>query len=163
MLVSHTLTVFKYLYCIVFGCTEPWGRTILVEVNYQDVISLNIKSQFSLEEANQLVKVVLKITKKHQEDLSQLMHLLEVEKSHSKKSLLRSECEKVVSRWNQKIEKLGGRPSGIWFADFDFGRGYFCWKYPETKISHWHKYSEGFSKRKLLEKNFDVTLPEAIR
>jgi hypothetical protein len=36
-------------------------------------------------------------------------------------------------------------------ADFDNGEGFYCWKYPEIKINHWHGYQDGFSGRILVE------------
>jgi hypothetical protein len=32
-------------------------------------------------------------------------------------------------------------------VDFDNGDGYYCWSYPESAITHYHGYDEGFSGR----------------
>ena len=57
----------------------------------------------------------------------------------------------LIEQWQSKIERLGAKPKGLWLADFDNGSGYFCWKFPETKIKFFHGYNEGFSGRKSLE------------
>ena len=31
--------------------------------------------------------------------------------------------------------------------DFDKGDGYYCWKYPEPALNHFHGYEEGFGGR----------------
>jgi hypothetical protein len=56
----------------------------------------------------------------------------------------------LVEKWNNKMIRLGGRPKGVWLADFDNGQGYFCWKFPETDILHTHGYNEGFTGRRVI-------------
>lgn len=63
---------------------------------------------------------------------------------------LEKEIDLAVKLWQQKIEKLGARPQGLWLIDFDNGEGYFCWKFPERKIMFFHGYHDGFSGRKAL-------------
>ena len=112
------------------------------------VVNLNNKTVFSLEETNNLLSIINKITYKHQSLLNKTLTQLEQEGHLNNKSSLKIDAQKIIDDWNRKIKKLGAKPSGIWNADFDFGQGYFCWKFPETEITHWHKYSEGFSNRR---------------
>ncbi len=42
---------------------------------------------------------------------------------------------------------MGLEIKGVWLVDFDSGGGYYCWKYPETGLNHFHSYDEGFSGR----------------
>ncbi len=60
------------------------------------------------------------------------------------------EIDSTIRQWQQKIEKLGAKPKGLWLIDFDNGEGYFCWKFPEKKIMFFHGYHDGFSGRKAL-------------
>ncbi len=106
---------------------------------------------FNLEEANELVILIKKITEKHHEELNSILQQIELETSIALKETLKVEAQAIVDSWNKKIKKLGAKPSGVWFADLDFGEGYFCWKYPEEKITFWHGYNEGFTKRKFIE------------
>jgi hypothetical protein len=53
----------------------------------------------------------------------------------------------VVSRWTREIEALGAEAKGVWLVDFDNGSGYYCWRWPETALDHFHGYEEGFAGR----------------
>lgn len=54
---------------------------------------------------------------------------------------------KVVEEWANQIIALGLEIKGLWLVDFDSGAGYYCWKYPESALRHFHGYEEGFSGR----------------
>ena len=115
------------------------------------VVNLNSKSIFSLAETNHLLDLINKITTKYQDRLSKVVTRVEQEGNPNTKAHLKMEAQNIIDEWSSKIKKLGAKPSGVWNADFDFGEGYYCWKYPETSISHWHKYSEGFTNRRLVK------------
>lgn len=53
----------------------------------------------------------------------------------------------VVQDWARQITELGAEIKGLWLVDFDSGAGYYCWKYPEPGLGHFHGYEEGFSGR----------------
>ena len=57
----------------------------------------------------------------------------------------------LIKDWHAKIRKLGAEPKGLWVVDFDCGEGYFCWKYPESSVSHWHSYDTSYKDRVLLD------------
>ena len=44
------------------------------------------------------------------------------------------------------MEALGAEVKGVWLVDFDNGSGYYCWRWPETAIDHFHGYEEGFER-----------------
>ena len=121
-----------------------------MEVN-ERVINLNSKTVFTLHEANSLLDIVNKITAKYQNILNENLKLIEQEQNSNIKAELKIAAQEIIDRWNMKIKKLGAKPTGIWNADFDFGEGYYCWRYPENSISHWHGYSEGFINRKTID------------
>ena len=52
-----------------------------------------------------------------------------------------------VSRWAREMEALGVEVKGVWLVDFDTGAGYYCWKWPEPGLDHFHGYEEGFAGR----------------
>ena len=33
----------------------------------------------------------------------------------------------------------------MFLVDFDNGEGYYCWKWPEREVDHFHGYEEGFA------------------
>jgi regulator of sirC expression with transglutaminase-like and TPR domain len=53
----------------------------------------------------------------------------------------------VVQEWADEMRTLGLEIKGLWLVDFDSGAGYYCWKYPELALNHFHSYEEGFSGR----------------
>lgn len=57
------------------------------------------------------------------------------------------EVEAAVSRWAREMEALGLDVKGPWLVDFDTGSGYYCWKWPEVELAHFHGYDEGFAGR----------------
>ena len=57
------------------------------------------------------------------------------------------ERETIVRAWAEEIQSMGIEVKGIWLVDFDSGAGYYCWKYPEPALNHFHGYEEGFAGR----------------
>lgn len=57
------------------------------------------------------------------------------------------ELERAVSRWVRSMEALGVEVKGPWLVDFDNGSGYYCWRWPEERLEHFHGYDEGFEGR----------------
>lgn len=116
------------------------------------VFAINKKKLFTLDEANELLPLVIKLTQESSRRVKKLINQLEAfpDKKNQKALDLEEQVNKHIEHWQTKIEKLGLRPKGLWLCDFDNGAGYFCWKYPENKITFFHGYNEGFSGRKKL-------------
>jgi hypothetical protein len=60
---------------------------------------------------------------------------------------LEQELARAVSAWVRAMEALGVEVKGRWLVDFDNGRGYYCWRWPEEQIEYFHGYDEGFTSR----------------
>ena len=58
-----------------------------------------------------------------------------------------AEIRTAVSRWVRSMEALGLEIQGLWLVDFDNGSGYYCWKWPEEDLCHFHDYDEGYDGR----------------
>lgn len=120
-----------------------------------EVIGINRRSVFSLDEAKRLIHLIRKMTKQSAERVQMLINQMERlsranDVERSRLEALEEEASQIIQDWQTKVQKLGGLPKGIWIVDVDSGDGYFCWKYPEITIEHWHRYSDGFTKRKSL-------------
>ena len=53
----------------------------------------------------------------------------------------------IAEAWAGELAALGLEIKGLWLVDFDSGAGYYCWKYPEAELGHFHSYEEGFAGR----------------
>ena len=57
------------------------------------------------------------------------------------------ELASAVAAWVRAMEALGVEVEGRWLVDFDHGRGYYCWRWPEERLDYFHGYDEGFAGR----------------
>lgn len=123
-----------------------------------NVLSISRSQHFALTEANDLLPIIFRITKSHSEKAQFLMSRIEhlPEGSAGLAASLEDQLHKEIAAWEAKVAKLGAEPRGLWLADFDAGDGYFCWKYPETRIEFWHGYNEGYSNRISVETRENV-------
>lgn len=121
----------------------------ILESEAMEIIPLNDKRTFTRQSAQELLPLVYKITETTQREVRLLANRMESIKNMSgmRAKEIEEEINALIDRWQQKLIKLGARPKGLWLADFDDGRGYYCWKYPETEINFWHGYNDGFSGR----------------
>lgn len=52
-----------------------------------------------------------------------------------------------LNEWVEAVSRLGCEAKGVFLVDFDNGEGYYCWKWPETDVEHFHGYDEGYAGR----------------
>lgn len=62
-----------------------------------------------------------------------------------------AKIQQVIERWQRAMEALGAEVKGVWLVDFDNGSGYYCWRWPETTVDHYHTYEEGFGGRSRIQ------------
>lgn len=55
--------------------------------------------------------------------------------------------ERIARAWAREVTSLGCEVKGLFLVDWDSGDGYYCWRFPEPSISHFHTYDEGFAGR----------------
>ncbi len=65
----------------------------------------------------------------------------------ARKEELQSAYERIVQAWVEEVSSVGCEVKGLWLVDWDCGDGYYCWRFPEDSISHYHGYEEGFDDR----------------
>jgi regulator of sirC expression with transglutaminase-like and TPR domain len=94
---------------------------------------------FTLAEARELLPRVKELTSDAVERYGRLPGDQEVERRG------------LVEEWAAQLEGLGLEIKGLWLVDFDSGAGYYCWKYPEPALDHFHGYEEGFAGRLALQ------------
>ena len=75
---------------------------------------------------------------------AELQQLSEADPAHAQ---LTAALREIVENWAEAVRALGLEAKGLWLVDFDNGEGYYCWKYPEAVISHYHGYQDGFAGR----------------
>lgn len=129
------------------------GRFFGGIISVMNLISLNQNRTFTYREAQQLLPIVFKITESAFYQVKTLIQRAEAIRSVSvdQASKIENDIQQLVDNWYDKMSKLGAKPKGLWLADFDNGKGYFCWKFPETELTHWHGYNDGFSARKKID------------
>ena len=66
---------------------------------------------------------------------------------HPDRERLLLALDRVIGDWTSAIQELGAEVKGLWLVDFDTGEGYYCWRYPEAAVQHYHGYDEGFAGR----------------
>ena len=120
-----------------------------------EIIGINRRSVFSLAEARTMLPLISRMTKTVAEKVQVLIAKIESKSRASDEGraeieAIEAQASQLIQDWQTKVQKLGGLPKGIWVVDFDSGDGYFCWKYPELSIDHWHAYRDGYTKRKKL-------------
>lgn len=103
---------------------------------------------FSYEEALESFPAVRDLTRAAQRRVEALVNNL---RSHDELEARRreidDEIERIAEAWAQEVRALGCEVKGLWLVDWDSGGGYYCWKYPEHTVAHFHGYEEGFAGR----------------
>lgn len=119
-----------------------------------NVFVLNRRRVFTLGEATELLPVIRRITDDYNSRVQALINLLESvrDRDQAQARDIEAKINFIVEEWQTKIEKLGAEGKGLWLVDFDSGTGYYCWKYPEERLEHFHSYTEGFQARVKISK-----------
>lgn len=110
---------------------------------------------FSLEEAQEMLPLIYRLTEEASREVKYLMNCIDAlaDKKSQRAVEIQDRINAVIEKWQNKLERLGAKPKGLWLADFDYGTGYYCWKFPEVKILHKHGYQDGFTGRILISSN----------
>ena len=103
---------------------------------------------FTFAEARELLPIVREITADAARHAETLVGALEdLPERDPKRTALDRELRTVVDDWAARIRAMGLEAKGLWLVDFDNGEGYYCWAHPETSLSHYHGYEDGFAGR----------------
>ena len=118
-----------------------------------EIIGQSQKKAFTVQQLTDMLPLIYRVTEEYSKDVKYLMGCVEAmpNKDSSRCLELQDQINELIQKWQNKIERLGGKPKGLWMADFDNGSGYFCWKFPETEVKFCHGYQDGFTGRKTIE------------
>lgn len=102
--------------------------------------------EWTLEGAREMMPEVRRRTAAAVEEVDALSEEAE-SRDASVREAARVQIDAIASRWVREMEALGAEVKGAWLVDFDNGSGYYCWKWPEAELEHFHGHDEGFARR----------------
>ena len=106
------------------------------------------KRIFTYEEALDTFPLVRRLTREAVLQVESIFQRVQSqEELDDRQAELESATQSIVDAWAAQIEGLGCEVKGLWLVDFDSGAGYYCWRYPEESLAHYHGYDEGFTGR----------------
>lgn len=109
---------------------------------------LNGNRIFSYDEALGLFPLVREVTDAAVRQIEGLLNPIQSrDEMENRRDEMEATYRRIVDAWTQEIESLGCIAKGPWLVDFDSGGGFYCWKYPELALAHFHSYEEGFAGR----------------
>jgi hypothetical protein len=104
--------------------------------------------RFTLEEARALLPEVRRITDGAAEALNDIAQEIQAcEEGDPRRQALEQEYVDRINDWASEVREAGCEVKGLFLVDFDNGEGFYCWKWPESDIGHFHGYDEGFAGR----------------
>ncbi|MCY3843446.1 MAG: DUF2203 domain-containing protein [Acidobacteria bacterium] len=104
--------------------------------------------RFTLKDAQLLLPAVRARTADAVEQARAVAERLDrLPNGHPDRERLLQALDRVIGDWTSAIQALGAEVKGLWLVDFDTGEGYYCWRYPEAAVQHYHGYEEGFAGR----------------
>ena len=106
------------------------------------------KRTFTLTEAQEALHEVRALTERAVSEVERLSaDIQRTAETDPARTVTAKELDAVVVAWTGEVQVMGVEVKGLWLVDFDNGDGYYCWRYPEASILHYHGYDEGFTGR----------------
>ena len=103
---------------------------------------------WSYDEALSTFPVIRDLTEAAVKQVQALANELRTsDEQNERREELEASHREIVEQWTQEVESIGCEVKGLWLVDWDSGDGYFCWKYPEPSLAHFHDYESGFAGR----------------
>jgi hypothetical protein len=108
------------------------------------------RREWTLEGARAVLPDVRTRTERAVEEAEKLV-LAREGASPAEQAKVDERIQHLIERWKHEMEALGAEVKGVWLVDFDNGSGYYCWRWPETTVDHFHGYDEGFGGRSRIQ------------
>ena len=103
---------------------------------------------FTYEEALATFPRVRELTEQAVQQIEAMVNRLQSSQElEDRKAELDEAASEIAQAWAGEITALGCEIKGMWLVDWDSGDGYYCWKYPEETLAHYHSYEDGFAGR----------------
>jgi hypothetical protein len=103
---------------------------------------------FTYEEALATFPRVRELTERAVQQIEAMVNRLQSRTElEERKAELDEAVQGIVAAWAAEIAALGCEIKGMWLVDWDSGGGYYCWRYPEEALGHFHSYEDGFAGR----------------
>lgn len=141
---TYPITTLQPLQIVYF---QLWSYQLI------EIMGLQDKRIFTLASAQDLLqRLIYRLTEESSREVKYWVSCLDAlpDKKSARSLEIQTSINDIIGRWQNKIERLGARPKGLWLVDFDKGDGYYCWKFPETEICYFHGYQDGFTGRKII-------------
>ncbi len=100
---------------------------------------------FTLETARAMIPWIREATQEAESKV------FEVQRKAEDRQDALARVNQIIQHWAETVAKLGAIPKQPFLVDFDSGKDYFCWEYPEKTISYRHGYNEGYAGRQKIE------------
>lgn len=106
------------------------------------------KKTFTYDEALAQLPTVRRMTAVAVRQVEALLNqVASREEMERRRGDLESAYREIVDTWARAVTALGCEVKGLWLVDWDSGSGYYCWRYPEETVGHFHGYEDGFGGR----------------
>jgi hypothetical protein len=103
---------------------------------------------FTYQEALASFPRVRELTRQAVGQVESLYHQVQsAREGEDRRAELEGAFQEIFERWAARVTALGCEVKGVWLVDWDSGAGYYCWRYPEESLGHFHGYQEGFAGR----------------
>ena len=104
--------------------------------------------QFTLQEAAALLPDIQRLTHDAVARSEPLVRQLDaLGEDNPLRAPIAASMHEIVEHWSSEVRARGAEVKGLWLVDFDNGEGYYCWCHPESAITHFHGYDDGFAGR----------------
>lgn len=91
---------------------------------------------FSFDDAENIVPLLLTISKRCKQEVNQFNSQLSLFKGQKEKcSLIQEDINESLNRWGEKMRKLGLTPLSLWKVRIPGERKSYFWEFPKDEIT----------------------------